>query len=225
MDWCLWAFNGILASAEDTNCQNFKVIISLSRYLWLVEGKSLCKKRCVEGRNFHRNMWYPSYDHQYGRTISVNVALSLLPLYIPPPPSKKKKNITSTGLKYFFKSDHLCCLQLSRCFLASTCLKSLNSTTEHCLGQDQWMNYFYYYQAFDLPFPLRLSLIHLGHFCIGAAGPVAMGAIPALSATWFPPQERVAATALGTSIGMSGVAISFILGKEACHLFWLFSKV
>ncbi|KAK3698491.1 hypothetical protein RRG08_053459 [Elysia crispata] len=55
-------------------------------------------------------------------------------------------------------------------------------------------------------------LIHMGHFCIGAAGPVAMGAIPALSATWFPPQERVTATALGTSIGMFGVALSFVLG-------------
>ncbi|GFR78514.1 disrupted in renal carcinoma protein 2-like protein [Elysia marginata] len=61
-------------------------------------------------------------------------------------------------------------------------------------------------------FSFYTSLMHAGHFCIGASGPVAMGAIPALSAIWFPPQERVTATALGTSIGMFGVALSFVLG-------------
>ncbi|GFN90272.1 disrupted in renal carcinoma protein 2-like protein, partial [Plakobranchus ocellatus] len=55
-------------------------------------------------------------------------------------------------------------------------------------------------------------LIHAGHFFVGAAGPIAMGAIPTLSAIWFPPRERVTATALGSSIGVFGVALSFVLG-------------
>ncbi|CAG5118500.1 unnamed protein product [Candidula unifasciata] len=55
-------------------------------------------------------------------------------------------------------------------------------------------------------------LIHFGQFLNGVAGPVAMSAFPTLSATWFPPQERVTATAIGTSISIMGAALAFILG-------------
>ncbi|XP_012942426.2 solute carrier family 49 member 4 homolog [Aplysia californica] len=57
-------------------------------------------------------------------------------------------------------------------------------------------------------------LIHCGQFLNGVAGPMAMGAIPALSSSWFPPHERVTATAVGASIGMFGLAITFVLGPE-----------
>ncbi|KAK3769836.1 hypothetical protein RRG08_028503 [Elysia crispata] len=55
-------------------------------------------------------------------------------------------------------------------------------------------------------------LINMGQFIIGFATPVAMGASPSLSATWFPQDERVTATAISSSIGVFGVASAFVLG-------------
>ncbi|GFR73201.1 disrupted in renal carcinoma protein 2-like protein [Elysia marginata] len=55
-------------------------------------------------------------------------------------------------------------------------------------------------------------LIYFGQFIAGFATPVSMGASPTLSATWFPQQERVTATAIASSIGGFGVAITFVLG-------------
>ncbi|CAL1534450.1 unnamed protein product [Lymnaea stagnalis] len=55
-------------------------------------------------------------------------------------------------------------------------------------------------------------LIHIGQFLNGVAGPVGMGAMPTLSSIWFPPGERVTATAIGTSISVLGSAIPFVVG-------------
>ncbi|XP_055859785.1 solute carrier family 49 member 4-like [Biomphalaria glabrata] len=55
-------------------------------------------------------------------------------------------------------------------------------------------------------------LIHLGQFFNGVGGPISTGSIPAISAAWFPPKERVTATALSTCINTLGVAIPFVLG-------------
>ncbi|BFZ22592.1 hypothetical protein BsWGS_25631 [Bradybaena similaris] len=55
-------------------------------------------------------------------------------------------------------------------------------------------------------------LIHFGQMLNGLAGPIAMCAIPQISALWFPPNERVTATAIVTSINSFGVAVAFILG-------------
>ncbi|BFZ06379.1 hypothetical protein BsWGS_09418 [Bradybaena similaris] len=61
------------------------------------------------------------------------------------------------------------------------------------------------------PLPATI-LIHFGQFLNGVAGPIGMAAIPALSATWFPPHERVTATAIGSSIAVLGSSLAFILG-------------
>ncbi|CAL1547874.1 unnamed protein product [Lymnaea stagnalis] len=55
-------------------------------------------------------------------------------------------------------------------------------------------------------------LIHMGQFLCGMAGPIAMGSPALLSSVWFPPQERVTATSIGSSSGILGVAVSFIIG-------------
>ncbi|BFZ06376.1 hypothetical protein BsWGS_09415 [Bradybaena similaris] len=55
-------------------------------------------------------------------------------------------------------------------------------------------------------------LIHVGQFLNGVGGPISTGAIPAVSAIWFSPTERVAATALSNSINSFGTAVAFILG-------------
>ncbi|KAL4228584.1 Solute carrier 49 member 4 [Mactra antiquata] len=55
-------------------------------------------------------------------------------------------------------------------------------------------------------------LIHFGQFLNGLAGPIAMGAPPALSAEWFPPEQRTTATAIATVTNTLGLAMSFILG-------------
>lgn len=56
------------------------------------------------------------------------------------------------------------------------------------------------------------ALMHVGQFLNNLAGPVAMSAGPALSAQWFAPNERTAATAIvgGANYGFS--AITFALG-------------
>ncbi|KAK3589570.1 hypothetical protein CHS0354_043025 [Potamilus streckersoni] len=55
-------------------------------------------------------------------------------------------------------------------------------------------------------------LIHIGQFINGAAGPVAMGGPPVVSAEWFPPHQRTTATAVSIVISSFGVATSFLLG-------------
>ncbi|XP_053372758.1 solute carrier family 49 member 4 homolog [Mercenaria mercenaria] len=55
-------------------------------------------------------------------------------------------------------------------------------------------------------------LIHFGQFLNGLAGPIAMGAPPALSAEWFPPEQRTTATAIATVTNTLGLAVSFLLG-------------
>ena len=45
-----------------------------------------------------------------------------------------------------------------------------------------------------------------------AGGPVAIGAPPLVSATWFPPSERTTATAIGTLAGYFGIAMAFAVG-------------
>ncbi|XP_059177516.1 solute carrier family 49 member 4 homolog [Physella acuta] len=57
-------------------------------------------------------------------------------------------------------------------------------------------------------------LIHIGQFLNGLAGPIAMGGFPTLSAAWFPPGQRVTATAIGVSLTFCGGALSFVLGPK-----------
>ncbi|BFZ22585.1 hypothetical protein BsWGS_25624 [Bradybaena similaris] len=60
--------------------------------------------------------------------------------------------------------------------------------------------------------PTATILIHIGQFLNGVGGPISTGSIPAISATWFPPNERVTATAISNSINNMGTALTFILG-------------
>ena len=62
-------------------------------------------------------------------------------------------------------------------------------------------------------------LIHTGQFLNGLAGPIAMGAPPALSAEWFPPEQRTTATAIATVSNVFGLAVSFLLGLYDCTLY------
>ena len=50
-----------------------------------------------------------------------------------------------------------------------------------------------------------------------AGGPVAIGAPPLVSATWFPPGERTTATAIGTLAGYFGIAMAFAVGPAMVH--------
>ena len=59
---------------------------------------------------------------------------------------------------------------------------------------------------------MRTIFLNLGQFLCMAAGPVALGAPPLLSATWFPPNERTTATAIGTLVGYFGIAVAFAVG-------------
>ncbi|XP_052804242.1 solute carrier family 49 member 4 homolog isoform X2 [Mya arenaria] len=59
---------------------------------------------------------------------------------------------------------------------------------------------------------IATPLIHFGQFLNGLAGPVAMGAPPAISAEWFPPEQRTTATAIATVANTLGLAVSFLIG-------------
>ena len=59
---------------------------------------------------------------------------------------------------------------------------------------------------------VRTIFINLGQFLVMAGGPVALGAPPLVSATWFPPAERTTATAIGSLAGYFGIAVAFAVG-------------
>ena len=59
---------------------------------------------------------------------------------------------------------------------------------------------------------VRTIFINLGQFLVMSGGPVALGAPPLVSATWFPPSERTTATAIGALTGYFGIAIAFAVG-------------
>ncbi|XP_078594874.1 solute carrier family 49 member 4 homolog isoform X1 [Branchiostoma floridae x Branchiostoma japonicum] len=54
--------------------------------------------------------------------------------------------------------------------------------------------------------------MNIGQLLNGAAGPVAMAAPPALSAAWFPHEQRTTATAIGITVGAILGAGSFLIG-------------
>lgn len=55
-------------------------------------------------------------------------------------------------------------------------------------------------------------LIHTGQFFNDLAAPVAMGAPPLVSSTWFPPNQRATATAISSLMSYVGISISFGVG-------------
>lgn len=55
-------------------------------------------------------------------------------------------------------------------------------------------------------------LIHTGQFLNDLAAPVAMGAPPLVSSTWFPPQQRATATAIASLMSYVGISLSFAIG-------------
>ncbi|KAL9955628.1 hypothetical protein ACROYT_G036979 [Oculina patagonica] len=59
---------------------------------------------------------------------------------------------------------------------------------------------------------VRAIFIHIGQFFVMSGAPVSMGGPPLVSATWFPPNERTTATAIGTLAGYFGIAIAFAVG-------------
>jgi len=54
--------------------------------------------------------------------------------------------------------------------------------------------------------------MHVGQFLSGIGGPVSMAVPPIFSATWFPPNQRTTATAIGALLNLLGIALSFFVG-------------
>ena len=53
--------------------------------------------------------------------------------------------------------------------------------------------------------------MHAGQIVIGFAGPVMMAAPALLSATWFPPHQRITSTAVATSASYLGPAVAYLI--------------
>ncbi|XP_072048091.1 solute carrier family 49 member 4 homolog [Amphiura filiformis] len=53
---------------------------------------------------------------------------------------------------------------------------------------------------------------HIGQIFIGLGGPICQGGSPALSATWFPANQRTTSTAIATVAGILGSSASFLIG-------------
>ena len=60
---------------------------------------------------------------------------------------------------------------------------------------------------------LFLIFAHIGSVLNGFAGAVVMAAPPALSAVWFPPEQRTTATAINQFFNTLGMGVSYFLGK------------
>lgn len=58
---------------------------------------------------------------------------------------------------------------------------------------------------------LSYRLIHIGQFFNDLGAPVAMGAPPLVSSTWFPPNQRATATAISTLTSYIGISVSFVV--------------
>ena len=61
-------------------------------------------------------------------------------------------------------------------------------------------------------FKCVVRLIHTGQFLNDLAAPVAMGAPPLVSSTWFPPNQRATATAISSLMSYVGISVSFGVG-------------
>ena len=60
---------------------------------------------------------------------------------------------------------------------------------------------------------LQLILAHVGAVLIGIAGPIVMAAPTALSAAWFPPDQRTTATAVAQVANGLGNGVSYLIGS------------
>ncbi|KAK7093171.1 solute carrier family 49 member 4 homolog [Littorina saxatilis] len=67
-------------------------------------------------------------------------------------------------------------------------------------------------RIFTMEPPGVTILMNVGQALNGLAGPIAMAGPPAVSATWFPPEQRTLATSVGTFFGMFGTASGFLIG-------------
>lgn len=61
---------------------------------------------------------------------------------------------------------------------------------------------------------LRTSAIYLGHLVAMLPSFIANGAPPLVSSTWFPPNERTTATAIGALAANFGAALAFFIGPS-----------
>ncbi|XP_070175531.1 solute carrier family 49 member 4-like isoform X2 [Littorina saxatilis] len=67
-------------------------------------------------------------------------------------------------------------------------------------------------RIFTMEPPGVTILMNVGQALNGLAGPIAMAGPPAVSATWFPPEQRTLATSIGTFFSMFGMASGFLIG-------------
>ena len=55
---------------------------------------------------------------------------------------------------------------------------------------------------------------NIGQIFVGLAGPICQGGPPALSATWFPANQRTTSTAIATVALVIGTSFSFLIGPN-----------
>ena len=61
---------------------------------------------------------------------------------------------------------------------------------------------------------VKTVFIYIGHLVTMLPSFIATGAPPLVSSTWFPPNERTTATAIGTLAGIFGTAMGFFIGPS-----------
>ena len=61
---------------------------------------------------------------------------------------------------------------------------------------------------------VKTVFIYVGHLVTMLPSFIASGAPPLVSSTWFPPNERTTATAIGTLAGIFGAALAFFIGPS-----------
>ena len=61
--------------------------------------------------------------------------------------------------------------------------------------------------------------MHLGHILIGYAGLPVMILPPKISSVWFPPKERVFATAVAVTFQSVGVALGFVMNPYITQVY------
>ncbi len=96
------------------------------------------------------------------------------------------------------------------------CLSNMGKYSTHWCHDDtdRAISYFVHAKEVLVLFFLQYRTANIGQILIGLASPVCMSASPAISATWFPANQRTTSTAIGTVAVTFGSAFSFLIGPS-----------
>ena len=113
---------------------------------------------------------------------------------------------------------------LDRCFLPDSriCIPLYNTGINilHLVHMIWWFhqNYVlrvnYNHRPETSSVALNLRLVNFGQACVSVTGPMVTIGSSAVSATWFPPDQRTTATGFITGVMTMGGGMSFILGNN-----------